>query len=402
VGSLSSYLDSGAGGLQPVGTLRPMVYIGEAPNSFVDKQGVWIKTGQVLTQTTYPELFEQVGHLRAQSSVNEQYYNGNLISDLRYDTQNGLYVGCTYTSPSGFGSAVTSTDLVTFSTTTLTTNLLYSVAIKESATEGEERYLIAGGGGSVFSSTNGTTWNQRVSNTSSVLYVASYVASQGFYFIAGTSFNASSTDGITWDARTNITTGSIYTFAEWTSLNLYVVGLLTTNIYTSTNMITWTSRTSFATGSTRCFYVDGGVLLAGDAAGGYIRATSSTVWTRKQLPTNTVITGIKQINSEYVVTGWNAFGAVAPDGTFNNMKLFYSGVTNELDGPLFANNKYYLSSNEGLFTTTDLFTLKTSRFYDFATEFYIPTVTFTGGTITSNVGFNSASGIEVYIKAAHK
>jgi len=111
-------------------------------------------------------------------------------------------------------------------------------------------YVAVGDGGKIATSSNGSTWTQRTSNTGSILKCVCY--GNGLYIAAGASGTiVTSTDGITWAARTsNFGLTDIYGIAYGSGI--FVACGDNVKIGTSTNGMIWTTNIVVTLGSVTC------------------------------------------------------------------------------------------------------------------------------------------------------
>jgi hypothetical protein len=146
----------------------------------------------------------------------------------------------------------------------------------------------SGGGGTLWSSSNSTTWTNRTTGLSGIVYdVAKGTVTNNYVAVSGSSTAttniSASTDGITWTTRNSGVSQQLrcVTFGN----NLYVAAGLTGNITTSTDGTTWTTRTSPQTSVAWNFalYNNGKYLLiAQEPTSAGINAaysTDGTTWT---------------------------------------------------------------------------------------------------------------------------
>jgi len=157
-------------------------------------------------------------------------------------TINALVYDGTLYHAHGCNFGLTSTDAITWttnSTYTGTTSTVNSIIFAGGI------YVFGGQGGVLKTSTDGITWTNRTSGTSSNINALTY---GGVYMYAGDGgVLATSTDAITWNAQTSGTTSSIFSLGYNGSLYLY--GGAAGTLASSTNGVTWTPRTSNTTSS---------------------------------------------------------------------------------------------------------------------------------------------------------
>jgi hypothetical protein len=141
---------------------------------------------------------------------------------------------------------------------------------------GGNKFVAVGSGGTIFTSTDGSTWTPRVSGTD---YGLSSVAWNGFKFVALGSNNSSSSiftspDGITWTQYS--TNNRIAKIAS--NNDIFVAGGADGVILTSKDGISWTSRTSPTTRRILDLKWNSNIFVATDASTNIYTSSDGITW----------------------------------------------------------------------------------------------------------------------------
>lgn len=257
---------------------------------------------------------------------------------------------------------------------------------------------VGGATANIVSSTDGTTWIQRVANS---LGTANCVAWNGSLFVAGGGTTVqifTSPDGITWTSRTNGgVTWTVVNGVAWSSaLSIWVaVGANTTTsgvIATSANGTTWTSRSTTIFGATGA-----GNAVAVNAAGNLfvavgtvtnVFATSSdgVTWTgRGSTGITTAGRGVVWVPS---LSLWVAVGngtnsiATSPNG------VTWTGRTTTLT---FSTQGNQVATNNSIIVATGQGTNTLAYSYDGINWTGLGAQVFTGGQ-GGGIAWNSTTG----------
>jgi hypothetical protein len=232
--------------------------------------------------------------------------------------------------------------------TVSTTNALNVTAYSSAPTE---KYVVAGNGGTIYSSTDLSTWTLRTSGTTSTIVAAagSPTATEKFILGVGTDVRTS-TNGITWTNRTNPLGGSTVSCALWGN-GIYVLSGASAKISTSTDGITWTARTTAATGTVESVTYQNSNYFYRDGSG-YGVSTDAITWTRYAKTWNSSGGGVIPVVvwlSPYYYTNGGAFEihrttSLADGWTFHGFQSITAGN-------LLSNGSKIVTTN-GYFTTT--------------------------------------------------
>ena len=157
-------------------------------------------------------------------------------SGTAFDLNRVAWGGSQFVAAGANGTILTSSDGKTFQQRTSGTSAsLYDVARSSSA------FVAVGANGTILTSSDGTAWTPQTSGTANNLYGVVWFGSR-FVAIGGNGTILTSSDGSAWTPQTSGTTNSLYGLA-WYGSKLVVVGDPGTNL-TSPDGITWTQQTS--------------------------------------------------------------------------------------------------------------------------------------------------------------
>jgi len=159
-------------------------------------------------------------------------------------TFNGsIYVGTGKDNTNAKDIIITSTDAISWTKQTLTTNIgLNSIAYSGTS------FIIAGRTGTILTSTNGSTWTTQTTGTTMNL-TSVFMGNNKVLALSDTGHVISSTDGINWSAPIATPISSGLTNGCWNGVQYVVVGgngSVSNTIATSPDGVAWTARNSNA------------------------------------------------------------------------------------------------------------------------------------------------------------
>ncbi len=263
-----------------------------------------------------------------------------------------IYAGSLYVAISASaGIFDTSTDGTNYiARSTNTTSSFISLAYN-----GSNLYFAGGNGGILYTSTDAITWSSQTSGTSSNINGVAFGASTYVYGGAG-GVVRSSTDAVTWTSRTSNTTSVINTVIWSGSLFVYCTN--GGGIGTSTDGITWTARTSgaavnlisLAFGSSTYVYI---------ATGGNIgTSTDAITWSTSTVGNVSAVSNITSLiygSSLFVAAGLLGFLATSTNGSSWTMRA--STTQTAINSVLYDGSNYLYYTGAGwTYTSTNAIT----------------------------------------------
>jgi len=262
----------------------------------------YIESGLIVSQSSYPQLFANLGLLKDGIENWTSYYNNEFIYSLTYS--NGLYV---YGGNSGV--LRTSTDGITW--TARTSGV--TTAIKK---------LIYGDGLFVYSasnymgiSNNAITWTKIPTGLIANEYTQYKIIYDGQKFISSGILGVNvSLNGREWSNyfSTNIS----FNYALIYNNGLYIVGGSNGLIKTSTDLVTWTTRSIGENNNDfiRSLTYGNGLYVYGGSNGVLGTSTDGITWTARTSGTTQTIQTLTYGNGLYVYSGDNGFTGTSTDG----------------------------------------------------------------------------------------
>ena len=245
------------GGGVEVGTLQQFYKSDFITPDATFPDSTWLKAdGSVVSQATYPDLFDKVG-LQPDGLDNFEVVAPTTLVSITASTSTVFHYGESLYLVGGVsGQLATSTDSITWTTRTS------GVTVQINAlTSGNSLYVYGANGAVLRTSTDGITWTARTSGSATTTNITALTFGDNLY-VYGNSIGAirSSTNGITWTARTSGTTFEIRGLAYGNGLFAY--GDANGDIRTSTDAITWDARTSNLQGGVIGLIYGDGVFVA--------------------------------------------------------------------------------------------------------------------------------------------
>uniref|UniRef100_A0A6C0DVX9 Uncharacterized protein n=1 Tax=viral metagenome TaxID=1070528 RepID=A0A6C0DVX9_9ZZZZ len=297
--------------------------------------------GQVLSQSTYPELYAAIGHnpeikfniknltqtlntstsLTSVTNVGRENIARNNNTIIVVGSSNAIFRsadnGVTWTHPVYYATGTTYTiihycagtwnrwiigsngavladstdDGITWTLRSSTNYSKYAMDFNLTNSIG----IVVGQTGIIQRSTNGTTWSTITALNTNVLRSIVYANISGTHTWVtvgdSSTIGYSTNDGATFTLATGITAGIQFNIVIWVggSINLFIAGGNTNNLWTSPDGITWTSRSG----------VSGNVLdmvkdhtdsyIVAATSSGVAQSTNGTTWTSTSLASTSSI-----------------------------------------------------------------------------------------------------------------
>jgi hypothetical protein len=214
--------------------------------------------------------------------------------------------------------------------------------------------------GFVVTSPDGATWTQRVSRSDTFnLRAALYDGSRHILF-SGAYFMTTSDDAVSWRQI------SIDPFDTWANVAAYnglfvVVGQYTSTIATSTDGALWKASPAPTFTDTPWFGVAGGggvYVVVGQ--GGYIlSSTDAQTWTLRTSGTTQSLQQVRHLNSNFVAVGDAGVLLTSPDGTTWTSRS--SGTSSRLNSAAYGAGLYVAVGTSGTIRTSPDLVTWTSR-----------------------------------------
>lgn len=335
-----------------IGTMQYFANAGG--DSTLTAQG-WKKCdGSILTQTTYPALFSQVGLLNG-PGVNWIAQNSTItsqFSSIHYG--NGLYVAY------GSSNIVTSTDAVSWTLRrTPTGQSLLAGAY------GNGTHFVGGNGATMLTSTDAINWftplpgltfvsSGSISGVGGGLF---YNASttQKYVWVGGVNL-ATSTDGNRWNAPDPGWPNNYQINSIAFGASVYVLTANTGNVATSTDGATWTARVSASTSTMFTTTFGASKFLAAGQLGAMQTSTNGIVWTSQTSGTTSTIGKVAFVNSLFIYAG-QAMIATSTDAVTWTARTLTTPATTTITSVTFGASIYvYAGSGGNVATSADAIT----------------------------------------------
>ncbi len=348
--------------------------------------------GSIVSQATYPDLFAQMGLINgpntiwtstdldtqmtitALSHANSTYfafgpanYPYKLWSSTDAATWTPRSVPSTATQNAAFtgvafgeslyvfgnqGGFVTSTDLVTFTTTTIPG--YGSGSATAGVAYGNGMFVSGGANGLLFTSTDGLTWafvptpNSSNGTIQSVKFINSI-----FVLVGSAGTLVTSTDGIKFDTLHpgigSTTAGSSLAFGD-----KFIAVNTNGSVVSSTDFVTWTSRNSQTTSSLIATLFANSTYLYCGSGGALGTSTDGITWTSATSGTSSAITALT-FGTLYVYAGLGGVLRSSTDAVTWDSRT--SGTASNIFGLTFGNSLYvYCGAGGVLRSSTDAIT----------------------------------------------
>ena len=257
----------------PIGSLKTIMSgnanTGVTPMTFATDNGLWIPANNIYSQTTYPELYSQLGLINAGVFTQKTTSLSDAVTDFTYG--NTLYVA------SGNNAIGTSTDINNWSIQGVNT-----LSVIRSIVYGNGVFMLTAEGGVLKRSTDGINWTNLNSTTTSIIYVT---YGNGVFVMYGdggstTPFKTSTDNGTTWTDR-NPRLSTCYGVYYGNGIFVARADSRTGNAlsYSADSGVTWTGKNLIGLGNTGAFisgvYGNGIYLIAG--SGNYIYTSNDAI-----------------------------------------------------------------------------------------------------------------------------
>ena len=377
----------------PLGTVMN-VYDSTTNGTTIPLNSNNIKDNAVYLQSSYPDLYAQIGQIGA--GVGIARVSGTVSNILATAYLNGIYLYGTQ----GGANLATSTDAITWATQTTPFTTPGITAI----TYGASQYVYAAAQTGVnpkfVTSTDAITWSVSATIATTTSFIYNLIYGGGLFVYGGIGATmGTSTDAVTWTTRTPGAVGAIVGLTYGNSI--YVLGG-TGVLSTSTDAITWTARTANTASQINSVIYTGSLFAYGDAKGYVGTSTDAITW---GTPQPTGLASVLQL--VYNAGTYAAINGAAPAQVATSTNLINWTIKSVGSGALqpigtsliYGNGKYVINGGTGglgyLYTSTDLVTNVYSPYYNVATEFLVPKI----DTVSATAIAGQPDIQQVYIKA---
>ncbi|MFF2093341.1 immunoglobulin-like domain-containing protein, partial [Paenibacillus sp. NPDC058174] len=297
----------------------------------------WISTIIVffLIAATLPE-YALAGSLD-KWNIQSPLPTGNQLNSITYG--NNMFVAV------GFpGTIVTSSDGTSWTNQTSgTTSQLNSIAY------GNNMFVAVGATGTILTSSDGTSWTSRTSGIAAMLIGVAY--GNGMYVAVGeTGTIVTSNDGVNWTSRTSGITDNLngVTFGN----NTYVAVGNSGKIVTSVNGTNWMSRTSNTTYHIRSIAYKVGKYVAVTQSGPVVLSSDGISWMQESSGTTNAYFSIIYANNTYVAVGNSGKIITSSDGTSWTSQTSGIASNQNLNGIAYGNSTYVAVGTSGNILTS--------------------------------------------------
>jgi len=271
--------------------------------------------------------------------------SGNTLSS-QYETSSGFTSGGLFLTWGNSGTILTSLDGTTWDNRTSgTSNHLYGVIY------GKGTFVAVGASGTIITSSDGTIWDNRTSGTSNGLYEVTHgtYGNNTFVTVGPSGTILSSSDGTTWDNRTSGTSVTLWgvTYGNSTFVTVGSSGV----ILSSSDGTTWDNRTSgtsdFLYGVT---YGNGIFVTGGYSSGNIYTSSDGTTWDNRTSGTSNGLKGYTYGNSTFIAVGDSGTILSSSDGTTWDNRT--SGISNDLYGVIYGKGTFIAVGDSGTILTS--------------------------------------------------
>lgn len=212
-------------------------------------------------------------------------------------------------------------------------------------------HVSVGIGGTILTSSDGTTWTPRTSNVVTTLNSVVWNGSQ-FVAVGLSGAITTSTNGTTWVARSSGTTNSLLNVI-WTGSKFVAVGSSNT-VITSLDGVTWTLVTATNILPGNCIAWSGTTYVLGSAGGAARYSSDLVTWFSPPLGTGTgaAYSSVTWSGTQFVMVGLAGVIITSPDGVTWTTRT--SNTTSDLYGVTWSGTQFVaVGLNENILTSPD-------------------------------------------------
>ena len=337
----------------------------------------YIESGLIVSQSSYPQLFANLGLLKDGIENWTSYYNNEFIYSLTYS--NGLYVyggnsgvlrtstdGITWTArTSGVTTAIkkliygdglfvySASNYMGISNNAITWTKIPTGLIANEYTQYKIIYdgqkFISSGILGVNVSLNGREWSNYFSTNISFNYALIY--NNGLYIVGGSNgLIKTSTDLVTWTTRSIGENNNDFIRSLTYGNGLYVYGGSNGVLGTSTDGITWTARTSGTTQTIQTLTYGNGLYVYGGSNGVLGTSTDGITWTARTSGTTQTINALTYGDGLYIYGGSSGVLGTSADGIIWETRT--SGTNQAINTLTYGDGLYVYGGNSGVLDTS--------------------------------------------------
>jgi hypothetical protein len=189
--------------------------------------------------------------------------------------------------------------------------------------------MVVGNSGTIYTSSDGTTWTSRTSNTSKDLENVTYGNSTFVTVGSSGTILTSSDNGSTWTSRTSGTSNTLEG-VTYSNNTFVTVGSSGTILTSSDNGTSWDNRTSGTTQNLHDVTYGNSTFVTVGNSGTILTSSDATTWTTRTSGTSNYLEDVTYRNSIFVTVGQSGTILTSSDGTTWTSRT--SGTTNNLYG----------------------------------------------------------------------
>lgn len=215
------------------------------------------------------------------------------------------------------------------------------------------------GSNGIYKSNNGYQWSQVLSLPSSAVQDIAWNGTQFLAVIGSSDSVYTSPDGATWTSR-NVGATQNWTVCASSPTAYVIASISPITIRSSPDGITWTARTVAGSysGSFNAILYGGGLFVAVGTSGAIHTSPDGATWTVRTSGTTAPLEQVAYNGSLWVVTGKPSSSGqpgtilTSPDGITWTARSTALG-TDDLAGVVWINNRWYISGDSRLQTSTN-------------------------------------------------
>jgi hypothetical protein len=211
----------------------------------------------------------------------------------------------------------------------------------------DNKYVVVGNSGAVYTSSNASNWISQVSGTVQELFEVAY-GSNLFVSVGCQGTIITSPTGVNWSSQTGINSCDIYgvTYGN----GLYVATGLNGYIQTSSDAITWTEQNSLTGEELTAVNYGGGKYITVGTNGTILYSANGVDWLAANSGVSAQIGAVIYANNQYVAVTRDGGVLTSPDGV-----VWSTQVTNNVSplyGIAYSNGQFVAVGTQGTILTS--------------------------------------------------